>query len=630
MSEFVAIQNIEAVFAAKRVCPTVTLWNRLEGRPRTHDFDRALKAEVRDPLWMLTKQWQMGEFKGDDAGSPIKAKVHLDTTQITKYQPLGGAVEAFPDDLPLEAEVERRPVPMQAGTQPLSYDLRVLIGRRWLRLISAIEPGLLAKYIAAYPVPSPDPNDTAQVAVTAAPGVWSQMAALAGRAMDGYALYSHLKADPAHRAHDDITLDQPGSAAAIEAQEAGFVAWFERLIRQPEEGEDTAWQPPRLEYAFDVSAPRGAAEQHLVAEEYYQGHLDWYAFNISPSVDGLPDVEPPDGEEAPPEPAVEASHTRSFVPVPIRFDGMPHTRWWAFEDGKTNFGDIDPDTTEVNKLLLMEFALVFANDWFLMPFQVPAGTIAKVRGVSVTDTFGQRTWVEPTGSGADDDWQRWTMYSLETQGGADIPADLSLVVVPSVPKIQESEAVEAVHMVRDEMANMVWGIETVVTAPTGMPIPGRRAGLDARRTISRIEREANPAEPEDEPLENDARIRYRAMTGVPEHWIPFLPVHRPGDTREIQLQRAAMPRIIEESTAPIRKIRPRTQLLRVGRDADPPTAYHVHEEEVPRAGAFITQSFQRTRWYDGEVLVWFGARKTTGRGERSSGLKFDQIRPKRQ
>ena len=53
-----------------RVFPTVKLWNRLEARPRTDNFDRALKAEVRDALWMLTRQWQMGEFAGDDAGSP--------------------------------------------------------------------------------------------------------------------------------------------------------------------------------------------------------------------------------------------------------------------------------------------------------------------------------------------------------------------------------------------------------------------------------------------------------------------------------------------------------------------------------------------------------------------------------
>ena len=54
----------------KLLLPIFSTHNRLEGRPRTHNFDRALKAEVRDALWMLTKQWQMGEFKGDDAGTP--------------------------------------------------------------------------------------------------------------------------------------------------------------------------------------------------------------------------------------------------------------------------------------------------------------------------------------------------------------------------------------------------------------------------------------------------------------------------------------------------------------------------------------------------------------------------------
>ena len=43
------------------------------GRARD-DFDRALRAEVRDALWMLTRQWQLGEFRGDDAGSPVLAR----------------------------------------------------------------------------------------------------------------------------------------------------------------------------------------------------------------------------------------------------------------------------------------------------------------------------------------------------------------------------------------------------------------------------------------------------------------------------------------------------------------------------------------------------------------------------
>src|SRR3989442_16003927 len=84
--------------------PTVTVWNRLEGRPRRADFDRALKAEVRDALWMLTKQWQIGEFFADDAGSPIFAKVLMRKSPVTKYQAAGGTTEDFDANVPLEAK----------------------------------------------------------------------------------------------------------------------------------------------------------------------------------------------------------------------------------------------------------------------------------------------------------------------------------------------------------------------------------------------------------------------------------------------------------------------------------------------------------------------------------------------
>ncbi|VAW76810.1 hypothetical protein MNBD_GAMMA12-2571, partial [hydrothermal vent metagenome] len=78
---------------------------------------------------------------------------------------------------------------------------------------------------------------------------------------------------------------------------------------------------------------------------------------------------------------------------------------------------------------------------------------------------------------------------------------------------------------------------------------------------------------------------------------------------------------------PPQRIEPRTNLLRQGLDDEVPTGYDLYEEEVPRAGVKVTQSFQRTRWYDGKIFLWFGARKQTGRGERSSRLSFDQILP---
>ena len=113
------------------------------------------------------------------------------------------------------------------------------------------------------------------------------------------------------------------------------------------------------------------------------------------------------------------------------------------------------------------------------------------------------------------------------------------------------------------------------------------------------------------------------MTSVPEHWIPFVPVHVPGNNREIQLQRGSMPRILGPTN--VTKVKPRTGLLRHGLDQAPVAAYFLHEEEVLRSGVRVTQSFQRTRWRGGGVHVWLGVRKQTGRGEGASGLAFDRI-----
>ena len=57
---------------------------------------------------------------------------------------------------------------------------------------------------------------------------WQTFAAVAGRAMDGWALYDHLTAAPTNHAHDLVSLNNPGNAAAVEtvrsAAPSGFAA----------------------------------------------------------------------------------------------------------------------------------------------------------------------------------------------------------------------------------------------------------------------------------------------------------------------------------------------------------------------------------------------------------------------
>jgi hypothetical protein len=617
MNEKLTIRNISAVFNSELLFPTLTRYNRLESRPRTDNFQRAMRAEVRDALWMLCKQWQMGEFLGDDTGSPVAAKIYVEGQRITKYQPLGSSVQKFDNDTPLEATVERRAIPWTIGGVPVSLDLRLQMGRRWLKLMPA---GAGDKFKAQYPITQPDPTNKDQASICAHAEVWQQFQAVAGRAMDGAALYLYLKADLAHLASDGIATLTAAEKQAADIEGPKFLAWFEKLYLQPQAGQGDAWQPERLEYQFSCAVPDGDdGEKVLAAEEYYQGRLDWYNFDWDKNLPGLDAGD----QETPPQPVEKKYTTQSFIPTPVRFNGMPDTRWWAFEDGKTNFGDIKPGTTDLAKLLLIEFGLVYANDWFILPYTVPSGSVLNIKGLSVTNTFGERFWIEAAGSGSDQAWQRWAMYSLNIKGQADEPADLTLLVLPTVPKIQESPPLEQIAFIRDEMANMVWGIENTIPTASGWTRAGNIAAAEYHQHLQMLH-DLTVIGPASLPIEWKASFRYELMTTVPENWIPFVPQHIQGDKRQVQLRRAAMPRLLENDPDPdYERVRPRTLLLRQGLDAK--QSFFIYEEEVPRSGVHVSQTFQRTRWSNGQVFIWIGAKKATGRGEGHSGLAYDQI-----
>ena len=590
MADPLRIENMSAALEA-RAFPTVTTWNRLEGRPRTADFVRSMRAEVRDPLWILARQWQLGEYQADDAGSPVETRLHVESRRLTRFRPGDAAPSDFDDALPLETTVERRPI-------RLGLDLRVAMGRRWLAMAAPIHD-YSAEFIDRYRIELPDPDDPADAEICAHPEAWAAVAAVAGRAMDGGALYEHLLEDPANHPYDLMAVVDEHKADLDDAA-ARFVAWFRRLLEQP--AADDAWDPQRLEYRFACAAPDGDGEQALVAEGYAGGHLDW------PSVDYEPQA--PDLGAADPGAPV-TTHTYAGIPAPAAFDGMPNLRYWAFEDGRTNLGAVRPDTTDLAKLLFLEYGLVFANDWFLIPCEIPVGSLARVRGLSVSNVFGERFWIEPAGARDDASWQRFAMYTLEEAG---------LAVLPTAPKVQEGDPIEQVALVRDEMANMVWGIELLVMLATGRALRGAEAAYQTLALYRRLLGAGTT--PLAEPA---APVRYQVMNSVPENWIPFVPVHVDGSSREIQLQRGAMPRILEGDPNPPAKVRPRTTLLREGLDRTPAEPYYVHEEEVPRAGVRVAQAFQRTRWRDGRVVVWLGVHKSTGRGEGSSGLAFDRL-----
>jgi hypothetical protein len=277
---------------------------------------------------------------------------------------------------------------------------------------------------------------------------------------------------------------------------------------------------------------------------------------------------------------------------------MPSPRYWEFESRKTEFANIDANTTDVAKLLLTEFALVYANDWCVLPYVLEVGTLSEVPGLLVTDDFGETTLIRAAGRGADDRWQRWTLFTLSSRapGGA---ADTRLLLAPTVTRALEGADNERVIFLRDEMANMVWAVEKTVASAAGVPADGYAAALAALPPI--MPPTLHPT---------IAQARYILGTDVPPNWHPFIPVHVPDSDRSVQLQRARMP-------GPARDI--------LGRVLAVASPYYINEEEVPRPGKIVTRAFQRARWIDGSTFTWCGRRASTGKGEGSSGLAFDQV-----
>jgi hypothetical protein len=611
--------------------PTITTWTRLDVRARREEFDRSLLAEVRDPLWMLCRQWQFGEFKGEDAGSAVQAKVQLDTTRLSRFavkteDPTAGGGEtwlpatAYTDALPLETKVEREPVLASGDDRTAgNLELRMQGGRHWVRLLRQDNLEAL-KPLFAQRFPFVDPEALSADAalerahIESESAAWQTLQALRGRLPDGVKIIELLLRGGFDAWVDgETSLPDAATKDRIRQIGAAYRSWFFRVYSQPDAGVEDAWAPSYLEYQFAVAAPADAADSTqlvLQAEGYHHGHLDWYSFDVAP-----------DGQLADGSGEVFAAGTFTqeppiaFIPTQIEFNGMPNARWWAFEDQRTDFGRLRAGTTDLAQLMLAEFGLVYGTDWTVLPYNVECGSVCAVKGIVVSDVFGVRTFIRP----AIDEGtprQAWSLYRLAVAGRTG-EIDHRLFLPPVLAKVDESRPVETVLLARDEMANMVWGIERTIPGVLGAGVDGFESAL----ALSNYFRQQHPA-PAVAPAAKD-RIQYQLGTSVPENWVPFIARHQPGSNREIRLQRASMPRLNGQATAP--RVEPRGRILRTGLDRTDKKPYFLHEEEVPRAGVMVTAAFQRARWFDGQVFTWRGRRKRTGKGEGASGLQFDQV-----
>lgn len=603
--------RLEAEFV--HVLPSITTWSRLEVHAASADLAPGLSAAVADPLWLLHRQWVFGELAGEDAGTPIDVRLRGERAVLERYHPgpLGAepaavAVDYAHGDVPLEVAVERELV---RGRHPR---LAAVAGQQLLRLLEAEGAGETADaFVDQFPVAVEAPADGSG---DGAGEAWAAL--LAGRAVDGDAVAAAARplvgADGRVTGIPDGVAVPPGARARVATALTRFLSAYDTMVSEPEDGEATAWRPERQEYALAVAAQSGGGPVVLRAEEYTDGRLDWWAFRASdgPGLGTATSPHPPEPYEVP-----------ATLPTPVRYPGMPGDRYWEMEDGRVNLGGLDAGPTDLGRLLLVEYALVYGSDWWLVPVELPVGSLFSVAELRVRDTFGVETRVEPSRNPSGSHWE---MFELG-QVGVPRPrlADLFLLP-PTLARRLEGDPVERVTLLRDEMANLAWGVEHVVPGASGEPV--ERSLEAARATLHQEVPDLGP----------DVQRIYRLMSPVPENWIPFEPVATAAPTdpdydlafeRRVLLRTELQPSITpgEEPRVVRREVHPRGLLLRSRPsepvDTEPPL--RIAEEEVPRDGAVVTRSFQYARWFDGRSFLWLGRAKRTGRGEGSSGLRYD-------
>jgi hypothetical protein len=544
---------------------SVTIWNRIEPRARSQDLTEGLAARVHDPLWFLARQWQMGEFAGRNTGSPVTVSVTSTATPFDRYTTGSEAARPYDGTIPLEALVERETVrPQTAGTD-LWQTMEA--GLQFFRMLDAANLSRLRPtYLTQYPLAPGTDASLQPIAALAAGRVVDAVKLRADLVQAG----SALPAQPALSAADRQSVLRVAQA---------WCAWYESLFSEPA-GADS-WSPVRMEYGFALGST--VATTQWCAVEYDGGAADWYTFDRAAAATTTGQPAP-----TPPKPA-----TRSGMAAPVIFRGMPARRFWEMEDAAVDIGALSAAAEDIGRLLLREFALIYGNDWFQIPLTVPVGSEVAINALSVVDTFGVTTpiphYVDFDGAAGG-----WHMFALAAANVDAAAASAHLLVVtPAVVAPNDGAAIEDVLMLRDEPANMVWGVERTAVGPAGAPVDRALAWKTAAPVVP--------------PPAAGAALSYRLGSTVPDYWIPFLPVKVNGGP--LQMRRGKLP---TAATGPLGRLLAYPGLT-------------IFLEELPREGVHLQRRYRSARGPDGSTSVWIGRLRSTGTGEGRSGLRFDYL-----
>ena len=628
-----------------RTLKNASTCTRIEPRTRDENYKKALSFEVFDPLWMLCRQWQYGRFKAADCGSPVMVKIKTVRKKIDSVLRGSGENLNYSTDVPLETEVEKQNI-------EITPYVRVESAMQFKKMLADFEQkkSVINFLLKKYPLDNSideklEPLEKLKEEKNEALNKFLRF--YATRSFDGKKFYDALK-ESVNPVVTEIVNSIPNGNADSSIEKnfkkkvEDYKKWFKNkfLPCLNDSGNESidCWNTSKLGYETEVTQ----RENCYVAEDYDSGKLSWYSFDKK----GADDL------------SIENSEIKmlSYIPTPANIPGAPSSRLWEFEDRRVNMGNGNNDFNFIGTVAMMQYVTMYSNDWMITPLETETGTVLDVDGIVIKDSFGDRHYINKSAQKLDElqfksEYQkthgkctedklneafrnliytdRWDMFGCsydDAYATRNFTTSRGLFFPPTVLRCEESKPIEEVQFLRDEMANMVWGVETTLNNKCG----GSMDGKTLSDSVLSVVDETNLAEAgSKEPITKDEAAEYSLLiqNRVPMNWIPFLPEQMIGNCREIAFRRARMPIFYNDGKGDscYKSVRPSTSLLRIEKDGNKVKPLYINEEELASCGIKIRKTAQRTRWFLGKSYNWVGNREIISEYQANSGLMFDEL-----
>ena len=339
---------------------SITTWTRLETRQRTDDLDVSLAARVHDPLWLLARQWQLGELRGHDSGTPVGVVVRASSGRLARYL-VGNVDDAAIDNsrdyddatAPLEAVVEAEPLSarnaarlaVEAG-RPLPAHARCgRAGSTSPRVRRRLRSGRGGCRLPTRPcrgsLPRPRrPAGTRRVR----------------RCATGL---PHPAKGSCRMASTSVATSKRSSKWRVAGSPGSHRSSRRRRTKTPgfQIGSSIPSPSPLWSTTTSVcSSPRSTRPGVSTGTTSTCGRRRASARRRPPRRSSGP-----------------------CLPAPVTFPGMPAPRFWAFEDARIDLGAVGGGADDIARMLLIGFSVDYGNDWFVVPVELPVGSITAHR-----------------------------------------------------------------------------------------------------------------------------------------------------------------------------------------------------------------------------------------------------------